>query len=266
MRLGPPLLYVATAGGFAMTTRAMLGHPIPLPYAAAYLGGYLALVAVGSMTPRLAMWGEILTSVEDGRGVALTFDDGPHPVHTRKVADLVERFGARATFFQIGEKVAAHPEVTRELVERGHEVGVHGHRVDRLLGFRGQSAVVDDLRRARDAIEEATGTRPLSFRPPYGVVNPTILRATAELDLDVIGWNIRALDGVARTKPDDVVRRVSPKLRDGAIVCMHDAPEVGERTPAVIEALPAIFAEMDARGLRGVTVSKLVASAGEASS
>jgi peptidoglycan/xylan/chitin deacetylase (PgdA/CDA1 family) len=261
MRLGPPLLYVATAGGFAMTTRAVLGHPIPLPYAAAYLGGYLALLAVGSMSPGLAMWGETLTSVADGRGVALTFDDGPHPVHTRKVAEILERFGARATFFQIGEKVAAHPDVSRELVERGHEVGVHGHRVDRFLGFRARAAVHGDFERARDTIAKATGARPLLFRPPYGVVNPTILRATNDLDLDVIGWSVRALDGIARTRPEAIVTRVSAGLRDGAIVCMHDAAEIGERVPAAIEALPEILSQMDARGLRGVTVSQLIASA-----
>ena len=261
MRLGPPLLYVATAGGLALTTRAVLGHRPSLAVALGYLGGYLGLVALGSFVPRLEMWGEVLCSAPGGLGVALTFDDGPHPVHTPAVAAILAARKTKATFFAIGEKVARHPEVIRKLHTDGHEIGIHGHRVDRWLGFRGARAVKDDLSRAVRAVEDATGRRPTLFRPPYGVTNPRIVAAADELDLDVIGWSVRAFDGIARTKADAIASRVARGLGSGAIVCMHDAPEVGDRRPAVLDALPAILDALDARNLRALTVSELLASA-----
>lgn len=262
MRPGPPLLYLATAGGLALTARSVAGHPAPLSVAVGCLVGYLGLVALGVTVPRMQMWGEVICHVPGGRGVALTFDDGPHPEHTRVVAGHLAKFGARATFFLIGEKTARHPDVARELVAQGHEVGVHGHRVDRLLTLRSQQAALDDTRRSVEAIEAATGERPGLFRPPYGLLTPRLVEAVGACDLEIIGWSARGLDGLARTTRDAMLRRVVPGLRDGAIVCLHDAAEHDDRVPLMTTALPALLEAASARGLPCVTVSELLQSAG----
>ena len=260
MRLGPPLLYAATAGGLALAAPTAVGHAPGLGAIVGYLGAYLGVVALGSVSPGLAMWGPVRSRVAGGRGVALTFDDGPHPVHTRTVARALEAVGARATFFAIGEKVRDNAELLRELAASGHEIGIHGHRIDRFLGFRGRRAAREDLARAVDALENALGTRPTLFRPPYGVTTPHIARAARELELEVIGWSARALDGLASTTSERAVRRVLAGARDGAIVCMHDAHERGDAAPAGVLALADVLAAMRARGLACVTVTALVGS------
>jgi peptidoglycan-N-acetylglucosamine deacetylase len=261
MRPAPLALYAATAGGLVLAVESLALHrQVPLALALPYLGGYVSLLAAGTAIPRLQLWGDAVCSVPGGRGVALTFDDGPHPEHTPRVLDELACRGAKATFFMIGEKVERHPDVARAVARAGHEIGSHAHRVDRLLALRGLPAIRDDLRRSVEALESVLGERPALFRPPYGVLNPRIFRACDELSLEVVGWSVRALDGVARTSADRAARRVASGLRDGAIVCMHDAAELDDRRPVAADALPAIFEALGRSQLAPVTVSELLAS------
>ncbi|HEU4539351.1 MAG TPA: polysaccharide deacetylase family protein [Polyangiaceae bacterium] len=266
-RPAPLALYAATAGGIGLAVQGVvLHHPVPLTVALPYLGAYVALLAAGTAMPSLQLWGDALCSVPGGRGVALTFDDGPHPEHTPRVLDVLAAHRARATFFMIGEKVERHPDVVRRVAAAGHEIGSHAHRIDRRLALRGLPAIRHDLEQSVRALEAATGARPTLFRPPYGVLNPRIFRVCDELSLDVIGWSARALDGVARTSADEAARRINRGLRDGAIACMHDAAELDDRRPVIADALPAIFAALARSQLAAVTVSELIASAPDASS
>jgi peptidoglycan/xylan/chitin deacetylase (PgdA/CDA1 family) len=185
---------------------------------------------------------------EGAHGVALTFDDGPHPQWTRAVLDALEAAGARATFFVIGEKAAKHPEVVREIAARGHLVGVHGDRHDRFLSMRSAARVRGDLTRAVELLEKTTGARPRLYRPAVGQTNPTIARVAADLGLTIVGWSVRGRDGV-RADPREVAGRIAPGLRDGAIVLLHDAAEHDDRDPAAPAALPHILAAMRERGL-----------------
>ena len=141
---------------------------------------------------------------EGARGVALTFDDGPHPRHTRSVLDVLDQAGAKATFFVIGEKGERHPDILREIVARGHLLGVHGARHDRALAFRSLAQVRADLARATEALTTATGQKPRLYRPPVGQTNPRITRAAEELDLTLVGWSVRARDGI-KSDPESVV-------------------------------------------------------------
>ncbi|MCU0687522.1 MAG: polysaccharide deacetylase family protein [Polyangiaceae bacterium] len=264
-RPAPLALYAATAGGIGLAVRSVaLHHPVPLSVALPYLGAYVALLAAGTAMPSLQLWGDALCSVPGGRGVALTFDDGPHPEHTPRVLEVLAAHQARATFFMIGEKVERHPEIVRQVAAAGHEIGSHAHYIDRKLALRGLPAIRADLEQSVRTLEAATGTRPTLFRPPYGVLNPRIFRVCDELSLDVIGWSARALDGVARTSAAEAAQRITRGLRDGAIACMHDAAEFDDRRPIIVDALPAIFEALARSQLAAVTVSELIASGPDA--
>jgi peptidoglycan-N-acetylglucosamine deacetylase len=260
-RLGPPLLYGGTVVGLGVAARAALGHPPTLPTAIGILSAYLGLVAAGVFRPSLGMFGEVLCEVPGGRGVALSFDDGPDPVHTARVLDVLQAREAKATFFVVGERAERHPAMIERMLTEGHAIGSHGHRVDPWLGFRGLQAVRDDLGASVRVLERLTGKVPTMFRPPYGVLNPRITRAAEELELDIVCWNVRGLDGIARTTADDLVARVAPRLRDGNIVCLHDAAERGHRVPVATLALPRLLAAAADLQLDVVTIPALARSA-----
>ncbi len=191
----------------------------------------------------------------DARGVALTFDDGPHPLHTKEVLDILDTYGAKATFFVIGHKAVAHRDVVIEIVRRGHQVGVHGFAHARLFSLWGSKRVRDDLEQAVAVVETITGERPRLFRPPIGHTNPTIARIAEQLDLRVVGWSVGGHDGLATATAEGVVGRISRGLKDGAVVLLHDAAEHGSRKPAGVTALDAILQKIEAKNLRVTPLS-----------
>jgi peptidoglycan/xylan/chitin deacetylase (PgdA/CDA1 family) len=255
------VLYLATLGAFGLAVRAVLGTPPPLAWAAFFALAYVALFTAGVLFLPLAMFTDVVARGPGGaRGVVLTFDDGPDPRSTPKVLDALERAGATATFFVIGQKVLAHPEVVKDIVRRGHTVGLHSFTHDRLFSLRGARRVKDDLERGLAAIERVTGERAVFFRPPVGHTNPAIARVADELDLVVVGWSVRGFDGIA-ADPARVSARVARGLEDGAIVLLHDAAERGDREPAGVRALgPVLEAIRD----RNLTVVPLAAWTGDA--
>lgn len=245
--------WIATLAALGISIYAVFATPPPLPVAVACAVGYVGLLLSGIFFLRLRVFADaVLTGKDlsdDPRGVVLTFDDGPDPVHTREVLDVLDAHGARATFFVIGRKAEEHPSIVAEIVRRGHAVGVHGFSHDRLFSLRSEKRVRADLKRAMRTLESITHARPTLFRPPIGHTNPTIARVAEELDLEVVGWSIGARDGLARTKPEDVAARISRGLSDGAIVLLHDASERGTFRPACIVALDRIFAKLAERNL-----------------
>ena len=243
------VFWAATISGIAFAVRSVLTEPPSLPICIACAVAYFALLLCGVFVLRLRMFADaIVRGPRDATGVVLTFDDGPDPVHTREVLD--------AANFVIGKKAELHRDVVEEILRRGHQVGVHGFEHDRFFSLRGSKRVRADLERAIRSLENITGKTPLLFRPPIGHTNPTIARIADQLDLTMVGWSVRAVDGLARTKPDDVLARISRGLEDGAIVLLHDAPETGTRKPAGVTALPAILERIAAKNLRVTPLSK----------
>lgn len=260
MTLGRGLLYVASAAGLALLARSLIFGAIPLWLALLAFISYFGIVITGVMVPQLEMFGDVLcrgpSSVAE---VALTFDDGPHPEHTLKVLALLDAAGVHATFFLLGSKVEAHPLVAREIVERGHEIGLHGYEHDRWLSLRSPGRIVEDLNKALTAIESATGMRPTLFRPPVGHVSPRTETAASKLGLTLVGWSARGLDGLSGADGHKVAARIRRRLEPGAIVLLHDTAEQGDREPAGVAALPAVLDAIQAQGLKVVPVAVLAA-------
>lgn len=247
------VLYVATLGALGLVARALIVGPLPAFVPAIACAAYALLIGAGVGILRLGMFVDVVwRGPGDARGVALTFDDGPSPDHTPKILDLLDQARVKATFFVIGEKALRYPEIVREIAARGHAVAVHGHEHDRLLTLRAPARVSDDIEKAIVAVESITGTRPLFYRPPVGLTSPRIAQALSWFDVTVVGWSVRALDGVRGAKPDAVAARVARGLADGAIVLLHDAAERDDHTPASVAALPKILAAMRERDLEGV--------------
>jgi peptidoglycan/xylan/chitin deacetylase (PgdA/CDA1 family) len=197
-----------------------------------------------------------------GRTVALTFDDGPHPVTTRRILAALAGTRHRATFFVLGTKARRHPDVLREIQAAGHTIGVHGDRHDRLHAFRLPARVDEELRRAARAVEDATGIRPRFFRPPLGHTSLTTTRGVRRAGMVIVGWSVRGLDGMRTRRPEAVVARVALGLTEGAIVMLHDASEHDDFEPASVRALPALLRLLDDRGWTSVGLDTLLDAPG----
>jgi peptidoglycan/xylan/chitin deacetylase (PgdA/CDA1 family) len=253
------VLYVATTGALGLIARTLILGPLPTFVPIGALVAYVLLIGAGVAFLRLGMFVDVVWRGPKGaRGVALTFDDGPSPEHTPKILDLLDAAKVKATFFVIGKKAAAHPELVREIAARGHAIGVHGHDHDRLLSLRSPKQVGDDIDRAILAVEAITGTRPVLYRPPVGLTSPRVARALQEFDVTVVGWSVRGLDGWKGARAEDVAARVARRLKDGAIVLLHDAAERDDHAPASVEALPRILEAMRLRDLAGVRLDAWV--------
>lgn len=259
---GRVALWVATIGALGLVARGVVVGPLPTAVPVAALAAYVLLIGAGVGFLRLGMFVDVVwRGPREARGVALTFDDGPSPETTPEILDRLDEARVKATFFVLGRKAAAHPELTREIVSRGHTIAIHGHEHDRFLSLRSPARVGDDIDQAMTTVESLTGVRPTLYRPPVGLTSPRIARALDHFDLVVVGWSVRALDGWRGAKPEKVAARVAARLEDGAIVLLHDAAERDDYRPASVEALPGILAAMRARDLEGVRLDDWIGGA-----
>ncbi len=221
--------------------------------------GWGALVTTGVILPWLEMYGRVVSRGPPGsRRVALTFDDGPHPVTTRRVLEALAPTRHRATFFVLGEKVRRHPGVVREIHAGGHTLALHGDSHDRLHSFHRSRSIRDQVLRAAAAVEAATGLRPRFFRPPFGHTSFTTVRGARLAGVTLIAWSSRGYDGIRGRSPEAVLARVGRTLVDGAIVMLHDAAEHDDFEPASVVALPRLLALLDERGLTSVGLDALL--------
>ena len=184
--------------------------------------------------------------------VALTFDDGPDPIRTPKLLDLLRELHVKATFFVVGADVDANPEVCRRIVAEGHEIGNHTY-THRYLPLARSSKVLRELRATDRAILAATGVTPTLARPPYGGRSPKTVRAFLRAAKRLVLWDVNSFDW--KGKPaSEVVTRVLERTRQGSIILMHEARDCGEVT---IDAVAQLVPALRARGLEPITVSAL---------
>ncbi len=230
------------------------GRPLWPACAGAVLLG--VVIATGVASFRSGVFGAVVYRARpEGDALALTFDDGPDPEHTLRIAAQLEEAGHRGTFFVVGERARAHPGVVRALVERGHHVGIHSLRHDLGHSFPSMRWLWRDFLESSRAVADASGRWPRLYRPPVGLLNPRILRVARQGDWVVVGWSLRSRDGV-RTDAGAVERRVVSGLGPGEVVLLHDRIARGE--PAVLKALPGILAALERRGLRSVGLGELL--------
>jgi peptidoglycan/xylan/chitin deacetylase (PgdA/CDA1 family) len=248
----------STGLGALLVHAAVFGEP-GLAVMGGLSAGWGALATTGVLLPRLEMYARLVFHGPAGRArVALTFDDGPHPVTTRRVLEALAPTRHRATFFVLGAKARRHPDVVREIHAGGHTLGVHGDSHDRFHSFRMPWSVHAEIVRARDAVEAATGAQPRFFRPPLGHTSVTTVRGARLAGVTLVGWSSRGFDGLRGRRPEAVVERVGRTLTDGSIVMLHDAAEHDDFEPASVRALPRLVALLDERGLTSVGLEELL--------
>lgn len=187
--------------------------------------------------------------------VALSFDDGPDPLHTPALLDVLDRLGVAATFFWLGGRLAGAPEVVARVAGSPHQIGLHGALHRPFLGRRA-AAIRDELDRLRDDLAARTGRPAESLRhvrPPFGLIGPLQARRLESWGYRVVLCDVLPADWSA--PPGAVVRRVLAGAGRGSLVALHDGePHAG---PSVAQAVSEIVPRLRERGLRFVTVDRL---------
>lgn len=183
--------------------------------------------------------------------VAITFDDGPHVTNTPRLLDILKSRNVKATFYVLGPRVNAHPQIVRRMVAEGHEIGNHSwtHRVMSKLP---DSAVYKEFKDTEQAVVAACGVKPKTQRPPYGAMTATQRAMLKErLGYPCIMWNVDPEDW-KRPGASVVSSRILSNTRNGSIILLHDIHA------ASVDAVPAVLDGLIAKGFTFTTVSSLL--------
>jgi peptidoglycan/xylan/chitin deacetylase (PgdA/CDA1 family) len=217
-------------------------------------------LAAASLWPRGSWVGANLLRLPAGSPgesseIALTFDDGPHPGITPRVLDLLDTAGMRATFFVIGRRARAHPDLVAEIARRGHRVENHTDTHPNLFACYPAGLLRREIERAQESIAAAAGRRPRLFRAPAGLRNPFLDWVLYRSGLRLVSWTRRGFDAVEK-RPAAIAHRLLGGLAPGDILLLHDgrATDPPAGNPVVLEVLPRVLDALAARGLRSVPI------------
>jgi peptidoglycan/xylan/chitin deacetylase (PgdA/CDA1 family) len=191
----------------------------------------------------------------EGRQVWLTIDDGPSD-DTPAMLDLLDAHAAKATFFVVGERARARPDLLGEIVRRGHGLGNHSNTHPQAwfwaLPPRHMRA---EIAQTQATLRELTGTTPRWFRAVVGMANPFVSAVLRDEGLARVAWSARGFDAVS-ADPQRVVARIERQLQPGAIVLLHE----GSRHGRNVEALTLLLERLDVLGYRSVLPEMLDAA------
>lgn len=187
--------------------------------------------------------------------VALTFDDGPHPVYTPQILDVLEKYHAKATFFVIGKHAESYPEIIKRQVKEGHEIANHTYRHYFRDNFD-RERLKQELNKTSKVIHDLTGYTPTLFRPIAGYYDDQIINTAVTNGYRVILWSWHQ-DTKDWKQPG--IRRITTEVlsdtRPGDVVIFHDSG--GDRTQTV-KAVEKILEALTKEGYKFVTVSEML--------
>jgi peptidoglycan/xylan/chitin deacetylase (PgdA/CDA1 family) len=217
-----------------------------------------ALFALNEIAnPRGALLGKVLWR-GNRRGVALTFDDGPHPLYTPRVLEVLERFQAKASFFVIGKHLEKHGDLVASMSRAGHVVGNHSYRHLRTMSFLSSPKIRQEILQCQEEVGKWIGYQPRFYRQPVGFRNPKIFGILKELGMNMVGWQVRAFDTQLRD-PQTIARKILEKIQPGGVILLHDGSDSEQnpdRTPT-LGALPAILQGLKDREMEFLTLDEL---------
>ena len=227
--------------------------------ALAIVASQLTVLAV-SLWPRSISLGPNLVKLPQiavqRNEIAITIDDGPDPQVTPRVLEILAHEGVHATFFCIGTRASAHPELCRSIVAAGHRVENHGARHPVLASLSGPAGWREEVLGGQQVLENITGHRPAFYRAVAGLRNPFLDPVLHSAELRLASWTRRGFD-TREKNPEIVLRRLTKRLAAGDILLLHDGNAARTTTgePLIVTVLPQLLAAIRACGLTPVTLA-----------
>lgn len=196
------------------------------------------------------------TSAEENKvykkKISLTFDDGPHPKYTREVLDILDSYNIKATFFIIGSNAELYPELVKEEMQKGHEIGNHTYNHPNMKKISYEE-LAKEIKKNEEVLFNLTGKVPTLFRPPCGEISNSVSSIIKDKEYRMVLWSIDTRDW-AHTSKEKIVENVKKNAKSGAIILMHDYINGENHSP---EALKVIIEYLLSEGYEFVTVSEL---------
>lgn len=173
--------------------------------------------------------------------IYLSFDDGPHPIATPFVLDMLQQYNAKATFFCIGKNVIAYPEIYQRLLNEGHRVG--NHTYNHLNGWKTENAIyLADIQKAASVIQSAL------FRPPYGRIKVAqakqLKNALADENAKIVMWDVLSGDFDQNLTAEKCTKFVLNQAKEGSIIVFHDSDKAWERLRHTLPAVLQYFTKL----------------------
>ncbi len=184
--------------------------------------------------------------------VAITFDDGPHESNTEEILNILAKNNAKASFFFIGSKIEKHKDLVKKVHSLQHTIGNHTFNHASNFPIKNKKAIKAEIEKTQKSIKTVTGNDSIYFRPPFGVTNPTIVKALKKMNLKVIGWSIRSFDTVHKNK-EKTLKKVLTRLKGGDIVLLH------ETTTGIAWITEQILNYIKQNGMQAVSIDEFLA-------
>jgi peptidoglycan/xylan/chitin deacetylase (PgdA/CDA1 family) len=209
---------------------------------------------VGANNPDASWFGSVTShGSRDNPTVALTFDDGPG-ISSMAIAKVLDSYGVKGTFFEVGKALDARPDIARQLLDDGQLLANHSYEHD---GWRWLDPRYPELQRTQNAFNRNLGVCPTFYRPPHGQHTPFTSHVVGNHAMRAVTWDLGSGDWNANLdQARDVADRVLAKVRPGSIILMHDSLDglVNVDRSVTVRALPFILEGLKQRGLTPVTL------------
>ena len=222
------------------------------------LAGFVLLCLAAPFFPRFGFYLPVVYRGTSGKNaVAITFDDGPDPLTTPLLLKLLLKRQIKATFFVTGEKVAAHPELFKEIVRQGHLIGNHSYWHSYRTLFKTSPSIVAEIEATQNELNDF-GIRSLAFRPPAGITSPSLRSALLKTGMYLVNFSCRPLDGGNR-RISNIAKRILKRLRPDDIVLLHDLrPPDESLIPVWINEIENLLTGIETKGLMVLPLSELI--------
>jgi polysaccharide deacetylase family sporulation protein PdaB len=182
--------------------------------------------------------------------IAISFDAAWGDTHTKNILDILDKYDVKTTFFLVGFWVEKHPDLVKEISNRGHEIGNHSTTHPK-MSMLSKEQIKEELETTSDKIEKIINKRPVVFRPPFGDYNDTLINTASSLNYHTIQWDVDSLDW-KEIGVEHVVDRVIKNTKNGSIVLFHNNAKY------VSEYLPLILEKLKSQGYEIVPISELI--------
>jgi len=222
------------------------------------LAGFILLCMVAPFFPRFGFYLPIISrGTSNENAIALTFDDGPDPMSTPLLLELLLKYQIKATFFVTGKKAAEHPKLIEEILIHGHSIGNHSYVHNNLVMFKSCKSITKDIEAAQSVLS-SFGIIALAFRPPVGITGPRLRPALKKSGKFIVNFSCRAFDGGNRWIKG-LSKKILKHIRPGDIVLLHDViPHQATLLTYWLNEIELIISGIKGKGLAVLPLAKII--------